>query len=667
MRPKWFKAWLAAAIAAGLLGLAGPGQGAPAFNRSQLNSLFGQAYGNCNRLRALGYNPSHIESRLRWAQGQLNNYWSNPSRFNTFPRNPYNNRELQTINPFGDYLFHGTNIRNHGGKLQTRSLDPTGIVARAQEWAKELHTITKKAETGGAREFKQDINEALAFLGRGPAIPTGGSLSQQADSQLGALTGNLRSDSGGLPGQEAPAVGGQFQNPYAGDPSVVDLSESKTLTPSLLRGTDGQPEAPPVQPPTAEATQQAMGGAGLTSVDENVLPLPKPGTSEKVDSLYRSALDNLGKGDRQSAIRDLSEAVSLLPVDPKLNLALREALKNAGWDPNLPAGFRPSPKDSQALLPAVVAGGRGTNPFPAKPASLDRGGNQAAGTASAGRSQASAAVPGAQAKSPSAQPPQNQAWQEYQKQLFAQRRELEQKLNNLLRDQKAPPPLPGGTVREVEEGVFLGLTNTQYQANELMAKGQSPITGKPYAQMLKDGDVRAYGFGKTDVLPMELARGARDSFSDGEYTMDQEHFQNLLPQINGTHYQVLNAHSNGATIAEALLRQGVIRADELNILGGDRALSRGQAYQDLLDSGTVKNVNVWINRGDPVPYLTSPAGGVLRDAGLVKTKPGTPNGPVVQYHFFGEYQPSLDFKNHAWEQYCKEMEKMRQAQKNARQ
>ncbi|MBU1155300.1 MAG: hypothetical protein KJ921_05590, partial [Proteobacteria bacterium] len=263
MRSKWFKACLAAAIAVGLLSLAGPGQGAPAYNRSQLNSLFGQAYGNCNRLRALGYNPSQIENRLRWAQGQLNNYWNNPSRFGSFPTYPYNNKELQTINPFGDYVFDGVKIRSHGGKLQTRSLDPTGIVARAQEWAKELHTITKKAETGGgAREFKQDISEALAFLGKGPAIPTGGSLGQQADSQLGALTGNLRSDSGGLPGQEAQGVGGQFSNPYAGDPSVVDLSESKTLTPSLLRGTDGQPEAPPVQPPTAQAAPQAVGGAG---------------------------------------------------------------------------------------------------------------------------------------------------------------------------------------------------------------------------------------------------------------------------------------------------------------------------------------------------------------------------------------------------------------------
>lgn len=660
MRSKWFKACLAALVAVGLLGPAGPGQGAPAYNRSQVNSLFSQAYGNCNRLRALGYNPSHIESRLRWAQGQLNNYWNNPSRFGAFPTYPYNNKELQTINPFGDYLFHGTNIRNHGGKLQTRSLDPTGIVARAQEWAKELHTITKKAETGGgSREFKKDISEALAFLGTGPAIPTGGSLGQQADSQIGALTGNLRSDSGGLPGQEAPAGGGQFQNPYAGDPSVVDLSESKALTPSLLRGTDDQPVAPSEQPPTAEAAPQATGGVGLTAGEENTPPPPPPGTREQVDSLYARALDNLGRGDHQGAIRDLNEAISLLPMDSNLRSALQEIMKN-GAGAKLPAGFLSSPKDSQALLPAVVAAGGPTNPFPARPASLDRGGSQ-------GAASGSTAAPLGQAKGTTAQTPQDQAWMDLQKQFFAQRRELDQNLNNLLRDQKAPPPLPGGTVREVEEGVFLGLTNTQYQANELMAKGQSPITGKPYAEMLKDGDVRAYGFGKTDVLPMELARGGRDALSDGEYTLDQEHFQNLLPQINGTHYQVLNAHSNGATIAEALLRQGVIRADELNIVGGDRALSRGQAYQDLLDSGAVKKVTVWINRGDPVPYLTSPAGGVLRDAGLVKTKPGTPSGPVAEYHFFGKYDPGKPWANHAWEQYCKEMEKMRQAQRNARQ
>ena len=257
MRPKWFKALLATALTASFLGLTGLGQGAQAYNRSQVNSLFKQAYGNCSRLRALGYNPSNIEKRLRWAQGQLNNYWANPSSLGNFPRTPYGNKELQTINPFGDYVFHGTNIRNHGGKLQTRSLDPTGIVARAQQWAKELRTITKKAEIGGgAREFKQDINEALAFLGAGPSIPTGGSLGQQADSQLGALTGNPRSDSSGLPGQDAQAGGGQFHNPYAGDPSVVDLSQSKTLTPSLLRDSStaldatGQAGKAAASPPT---------------------------------------------------------------------------------------------------------------------------------------------------------------------------------------------------------------------------------------------------------------------------------------------------------------------------------------------------------------------------------------------------------------------------------
>ena len=78
----------------------------------------------------------------------------------------------------------------------------------------------------------------------------------------------------------------------------------------------------------------------------------------------------------------------------------------------------------------------------------------------------------------------------------------------------------------------------------------------------------------------------------------------------------LTAHSNGATIAEALVRQGVITVDELNIVGGDRSLANVSELQDLLDSGKVKRVRVWINPGDPVPSISSGVSGRLQDEAL---------------------------------------------------
>ncbi|HEY5997229.1 MAG TPA: hypothetical protein VIU29_09410, partial [Candidatus Deferrimicrobiaceae bacterium] len=48
-----------------------------------------------------------------------------------------------------------------------------------------------------------------------------------------------------------------------------------------------------------------------------------------------------------------------------------------------------------------------------------------------------------------------------------------------------------------------------------------------------------------------------------------------------------------------------IRVNELNIVGGDASLAKKGTYQELVDSGKVKRVVVWVNVNDPVPWVTS--------------------------------------------------------------
>ena len=79
----------------------------------------------------------------------------------------------------------------------------------------------------------------------------------------------------------------------------------------------------------------------------------------------------------------------------------------------------------------------------------------------------------------------------------------------------------------------------------------------------------------------------------------------MIEKLGGTNFDRLIAHSNGATVTEALIRKGTITVSELNIIGGDRSLINVIGLNELIASGKVKRVVVWINPGDIIPYGTS--------------------------------------------------------------
>lgn len=168
------------------------------------------------------------------------------------------------------------------------------------------------------------------------------------------------------------------------------------------------------------------------------------------------------------------------------------------------------------------------------------------------------------------------------------------------------PPKP----RIIHEGIILGLFNTQ-EINAVKHV-RSPFTGKEY----KDDEFFATS---DEVTAWELLRGVVDNSYLGEYTLNTEWGKKLVTKLEGTHFDRLIAHSNGATVSEALIRKGIITVDELNIVGGDRSLINYFGYNELIASGKVKRVVVWLNPGDLIPYGSS--------AGLFST----PLGPRNQY------------------------------------
>ncbi len=167
-----------------------------------------------------------------------------------------------------------------------------------------------------------------------------------------------------------------------------------------------------------------------------------------------------------------------------------------------------------------------------------------------------------------------------------------------------PPPVPP----HIHEGILLGLFDPQDEGESSLGGANSPFSGHPYEK----GAIFASADSKT---AHEAMRGLLDNLTVGEYTLNTPYGKQLIERLNGTQFDRLIAHSNGATIAEALIKRGVIKVDELNVVGGDRSLINQAGYQNLIDSGRVKRIVVWINPGDAIPVgsslsYVSPMGGV---------------------------------------------------------
>jgi hypothetical protein len=170
---------------------------------------------------------------------------------------------------------------------------------------------------------------------------------------------------------------------------------------------------------------------------------------------------------------------------------------------------------------------------------------------------------------------------------------------------------------QVHEGVILGTFTTQEQADKLMSGETSPFTGKSYQEMNRSEfwnqerrqGAMAVSFGTpegdSNRVLKEAVRVGGDHLTIGETSLGTPQAQQAMEQLKGKEFDRLVAHSNGASIAEGLIRNDAIRVDELHVVGGDRSAANGQALQQLIDSGKVKRVVVWINEGDPIPWGTS--------------------------------------------------------------
>ena len=184
------------------------------------------------------------------------------------------------------------------------------------------------------------------------------------------------------------------------------------------------------------------------------------------------------------------------------------------------------------------------------------------------------------------------------------------------------PPLPpaGAPRRVVADGLMMGLYNTEFDFWLNSQKPENPFAGSskvinPFTKKeFKEGE---YYAGTDKATNSELLRGFLDNALLGKFTLNTQYGKELVNRLHGTHFNRLIAHSNGATVSEALIRENVITVDELHVMGGDRSVMNFSGYDEMVKTGKVKKIVIWINPGDLIPCGTSalPLAGKITDTG----------------------------------------------------
>ncbi len=173
-----------------------------------------------------------------------------------------------------------------------------------------------------------------------------------------------------------------------------------------------------------------------------------------------------------------------------------------------------------------------------------------------------------------------------------------QRLTHSIAKINVPPP---DMSRHYHSVLLLGALNTPDDAAEALSSGlKDPFVGQRYEKIL--------AFGARGGL--DLARASLDHFLGDVDSLSKDTLSRIS-ELQGTTIDELVAHSNGAKVAEVLIRAGVIRSVRvLRILGGDAALMDLPRLENLARDKHVA-IYVYATRGDLVPLV--PLGWQIRE------------------------------------------------------
>lgn len=197
------------------------------------------------------------------------------------------------------------------------------------------------------------------------------------------------------------------------------------------------------------------------------------------------------------------------------------------------------------------------------------------------------------------------SWDEFQRNVSTGKTKLsqdkiiiQQELTKI-KSQKQKTKIP------FEEGVILSVCDGMNQTNALEDTLKSPFTGVCYKNLGTGVVFVSFSGAIIQTNDWVVAGSKTEKQPESEaFSLASTEAKTALNELKEKKFVRLIAHSNGATVAECLLKDSLVEIKELNIIGGDKSLINGQALQQLLDNGMVKRIVVWINLNDPNTWVT---------------------------------------------------------------
>jgi hypothetical protein len=187
-----------------------------------------------------------------------------------------------------------------------------------------------------------------------------------------------------------------------------------------------------------------------------------------------------------------------------------------------------------------------------------------------------------------------------------------------------PPPPPARTYVYSGNGFIGGTTwivgfNVQNPDPALVAKShemlkrQMELAGIPYSAGI---DFKRYNFvlgigSSTEVFADLKNRVRFDEFSQGKFSAEH---QALYSSLKGREFTELACHSNGAMVCLAALENKDVKAKRVALYGPQLTRESLRMWEELIRTGQVESVHVYVNQNDPVPPFSLSFGDLFHNA-----------------------------------------------------
>jgi hypothetical protein len=238
--------------------------------------------------------------------------------------------EFHTINPFGDYRFHGVSLHPKDGRLHG-----PGTIADTPELSGLFRQPDRNAKEGpGMEAWKEAMRQLDSISNASSSFPQPLAASSQTPHHTGGAYDN-------------PLAKNASSPPYANDPNVVDLSDSKTLTPMLLRGPDA-----------LGGGEKDLQGRKAPEISEYEKLAKQEGWSSEEQARLGKALNDLGMdGDPNAKPEQVSDAWKTITTrDKDANLDLAKKASQGDGPVLYGAGQQTVHQDCVVFAVATAAG-----------------------------------------------------------------------------------------------------------------------------------------------------------------------------------------------------------------------------------------------------------------------------------------------------------------------